>query len=191
MNENELIASDVFRYYGAVRPSLRQRLGGERVQLHYLRVLRRAQNTTEGGRVIRLWHRFLLRRLSMKTHIQIPWCCEIGPGFYIGHLGRVVVNPQAKIGANCNIATGVTVGAVSRGERTGAPVIGDEVWIGTNAVVVGDITVGDDVVIAPGAYVNFDVPAHSVVIGNPGVVHAKEHATEGMIQNKVVTECVR
>lgn len=44
--------------------------------------------------------------------------------------------------------------------------------------MVGNITIGNDVMIAPGAYVNFDVPDNSVVIGNPGVIHQKEHAAD-------------
>lgn len=185
MKASELIATDLYRYFGNARPKLRQKLGGERGQLRYLAAFRRAQNSKG---LANRWWRLRLARLSTKTHIQIPWACEIGPGFYIGHLGRVIVNPQARIGANCNIATGVTIGAVSRGKREGAPVIGDDVWIGTNAVIVGGVTIGSDVVIAPGAYVNFDVPPHSVVLGNPGVVHAKEHATDGMIQNRVMLQ---
>ncbi len=58
-------------------------------------------------------------------------------------------------------------------------------WIGANAVVVGGVRIGADVAIAPGAYVNFDVPDHSVVIGNPGVIHHKERATAGLLQNLV------
>ena len=58
-------------------------------------------------------------------------------------------------------------------------------WIGPNAVIVGGIKIGNDVMIAPGAYVNFDVPDHSIVIGNPAVVHARENATEGYINRKV------
>lgn len=41
-------------------------------------------------------------------------------------------------------------------------------------MIVGAIEIGDDVLIAPGAFVNFDVPAHSLVIGNPGIIHAKK-----------------
>lgn len=46
----------------------------------------------------------------------------------------------------------------------------------SNAMVCGNITVGNDVLIAAGAYVNFDVPDDSVVIGNPGVIHHKENS---------------
>lgn len=84
-----------------------------------------------------------------------------------------------------NIATGVTIGKTNRGNSKGTPTIGNHVWIGTNAVIVGNITVGDDVLIAPNAYVNVDVPAHSVVVGNPAVIHAKENATEAYINRTV------
>lgn len=58
-------------------------------------------------------------------------------------------------------------------------------WIGANAVVVGRIQIGSDVLIAPGAYVNFDVPSHSIVVGNPAKIVAKENATEKYIKNTV------
>lgn len=80
---------------------------------------------------------------------------------------------------------GCTVGRENRGKRNGAPTIGNEVWIGSNAVVVGKIVIGDDVLIAPNAYVNFDVPSHSVVMGNPGKIIPRENATEGYITYKV------
>ena len=51
--------------------------------------------------------------------------------------------------------------------------------------IVGNITIGDDVLIAPNAYVNFDVPSHSVVVGNPGKIISRENATEGYITYKV------
>jgi len=82
-------------------------------------------------------------------------------------------HPAAVIGRNCNISTGVTIGMIPVGRRAGAPRIGDRVWIGTNAVIVGGIEIGDDVLIAPGAFVNVDVPAPSAKLselGNPGFI---------------------
>jgi serine O-acetyltransferase len=89
------------------------------------------------------------------------------------------------LGKNINIATGVTIGQENRGARKGAPTIADNVWIGTNAVVVGNINIGEDVLIAPLTFVNFDVPAHSIVIGNPAKIIHKDGATEGYIENTV------
>lgn len=82
----------------------------------------------------------------------------------------MVISQAAQFGANVNIAQGVTVGRIFKGMRAGAPVIGDRVWIGANAVVVGGITVGNDSLIGPGAFVNFDVPEKATVLGNPGKV---------------------
>lgn len=71
------------------------------------------------------------------------------------------------------------------GGRRGVPVIGNDVWIGINAIVVGKITIGDDVMIAPNSYVNCDIPSHSIAIGNPCIIKHRENATEGYIDRKV------
>lgn len=71
------------------------------------------------------------------------------------------------------------------GGRQGAPVIGNEVWIDINAAIVGKVTIGDDVLIAPNSYVNCDVPSHSIVFGNPCIIKHRENATEGYINRKV------
>ncbi len=70
-------------------------------------------------------------------------------------------------------------------KRNGAPVIGGCVSVGINATVVGAVHVGNDVMTAPNSFVNFDVPDHSVVIGNPGVIHHKENAAAGYIGSAV------
>ena len=69
------------------------------------------------------------------------------------------------------------------GKRAGAPVIGDFVWMGTNSVIVGGIKIGNDVLIAPGSFVNFDVPDNSLVIGNPGKIVPKDQPTKNYITN--------
>ena len=130
-------------------------------------------------------NKWKLDRMSRKTMIQISPETNIGKGFYIGHYGSIIINPKAVLGMNCNVAVGVTIGQENRGDRKGAPVIGDCVWIGTNAVVVGNIVIGDDVFIAPNAYVNFNVPSHSVVIGNPAkVIKNGISVKNGQIQNR-------
>ena len=123
--------------------------------------------------------------MSYKTHIQIPARTKIGEGFYIGHTGRVIIHPDAVIGKNVNVATGVTIGHENRGKRKGAPTIEGNCWIGTNSAVVGNIRIGEDVMIAPLTFVNFDVPPHSIVIGNPAKIIHKENATEDYVCNRV------
>ena len=135
--------------------------------------------------LLRIYYKLKLRRLSLKSQIQIPAATKIGEGFYIGHFGRIIINAKAVLGKNNNIATGVTIGQENRGKRAGAPTIGDNCWIGTNAVIVGNITIGSDVLIAPLSFVNFDVPDHSIVVGNPAKIISRENATEGYVNRTV------
>ena len=71
------------------------------------------------------------------------------------------------------------------GGRQETPVIGNEVWIGINAVGVDKITIGDNVMIAPNSYVNCDVSSLSIAISNPCIIKHRENATEGYINRKV------
>ncbi len=125
--------------------------------------------------------RTFLRWMGYKYGISLSRSNTIGPGFLIGHWGRIVINGNAIIGEDFVVSCGVVIGMDMRGERKGTPTIGNRVCIHSNSCVVGNITIGDDVVIAPNSFVNFDVPSHSVVIGNPAVIHPRENATEGYI----------
>lgn len=120
-----------------------------------------------------------------KRNIDWTTKLDIGPGLFMAHVSGITINPQSHIGKNCNIHKGVTIGRENRGKREGVPTIGDEVWIGINATIVGNIHIGNDVLIAPGAYVNIDVPDHSIVIGNPAVVRHCDNATYKYINNKI------
>lgn len=132
-----------------------------------------------------IFYRLLLRRYSIKYGYQISAKTEIGAGLNLGHWGTVVVNPKAKIGKNCNIAHGVTLGQTNRGKSKGYPTLKNDVWVGTNAVIVGGITIGNNVLIAPNSYVTQDVPDNSVVMGNPMQIVPNEKATEGYINNRI------
>ncbi len=114
--------------------------------------------------------RWRMKHLTYRYGISIEFTTDIGPGFYIGHFGGIVVNPRAKIGRDCNISQGVTIGIANRGERAGCPVIGDRVFIGPGAKIFGGITIGDDVAIGANAVVMHDVPAGSVSVGIPAKV---------------------
>lgn len=172
---------DLYRYYGDKGETLTQRIFRP-LEIKYIYCMRKAQSA---GRFMEIYYKLRLKRLSRKTHIQIPVNTEIGEGFYIGHTGRVIINEKTSIGRNVNIATGVTIGQENRGKRKGCPTIGDNCWIGTNSVIVGGIKIGSDVLIAPLSYVNFDVPDHSIVLGSPGKIISKENATAEYINRTV------
>lgn len=127
------------------------------------------------------YYKWRLEKNALKTGIEFLGNGNIGDGFIIGHWGRIVINGNAKFGNEIMLTHNVTIGRNVRGKREGFPTIGNKVCIRTNSTVVGNITIGDDVLIAPNTFVNFDVPSHSVVIGNPASVHHKENATDGHI----------
>jgi serine O-acetyltransferase len=132
--------------------------------------------------IISIPAKFMVRLLTYRYGFQIPSVTPIGEGFFIGHFGTIVISVNASIGKNCNIAHGCTLGA-ARGKNAGAPQLKDYVWIGTGAVLVGNIQVGPNVMIAPNAFVNFDVPPNSIVIGNPAKIISKEDPTKNYINN--------
>ncbi|MFV0194103.1 serine acetyltransferase [Empedobacter falsenii] len=127
----------------------------------------------------------MYKRYSFKYGYQIPLSVEIGKGLFLPHFGYIVINSGSKIGKNCSILQGVTLGVTKGGKNPGNPTIGDEVYIGPSATIVGKIKIGNRVLIAPNAYINFDVPDDSIVIGNPAKIISKENPTELYINNKI------
>ena len=104
---------------------------------------------------------------ALATRILLPPPCRIGAGLFIPHFGPVTVHPDAQIGENCTLHQGIVIGQAGRGERKGAPALGDRVYVGANAVLIGKITLGDDVAVGAGAVVTKSVPSRAVVAGNP------------------------
>ena len=123
--------------------------------------------------LFKLFYEVCLKLCSFKFGIQIPSTTLIGDGLRISHFGTIVVNPGTVIGKNFSIAEGCLIGN-SQGKKSGCPVIGDNVCMQANSIVVGGIKIGNHVLIAPGAFVNFDVPDNSIVIGNPGKIISRD-----------------
>lgn len=135
--------------------------------------------------VMKSFYSILYKLFSNCNHIEMSKNQKIGEGLYFGHPYCITINPEVIIGKNCNIHKGVTIGQENRGYRKGTPVIGNNVWIGINSTIVGGITIGNDVLIAPNTFVNQSVPDHSVVFGNPCIIKHRGQATEGYI-NRIV-----
>lgn len=127
-----------------------------------------------------VFKRIMLYRITKRCGLEISPKARVGAGLYLGHPYNITVGENVVIGKNVNLHKGCTIGRTNRG-NSGSPKIGNQVYIGINATIVGNIVIGDDVLIAPNSYVNFDVPSHSVVIGNPGKIHSKKNATDNYI----------
>lgn len=182
----QLIHSDLFRHKG-VEVTRKQVISNFRANpgFKYMYLFRKCQFYKQKNYLMYRLYRFLLGRCVYKFGYEIPEEVKIGKGFYINHFGGITINRNAIIGENVNITKGVTIGQTNRGSKKGVPTIGNLVWIGANATIVGSISVGDNVLIAPNSYVNFDVPSNSIVIGNPAKIIKNITATEGYINNVV------
>jgi serine O-acetyltransferase len=115
------------------------------------------------ARMLNYFARFL-------TGADIHPGAEIGKGFFIDHATGVVIGETSIIGDNVSIFQGVTLGGVSTEKGKRHPTIGDDVVIGANATILGNITIGDDVKVGAGSVVVKDVPPDSTVVGVPGKV---------------------
>lgn len=123
-------------------------------------------------------------RMSEKFGIEISPNTKIGKGLYFGHPFGITINPATVLGEHVCIHKGVTIGVENRGKHKGTPTIGNCVWIGVNSTIFGNIRIGDDVLISPNSVVNFDVPSHSVVFGNPAMIKRRMFAVEGYISKE-------
>lgn len=153
------------------------------LQIKYLKYYRKAQISRKT-----IWGLFFMHRLvrfSERTGIMLYENMDIPRGLIIGHPGPIIINGQATFEGNLFLTHGVTIGRDIRGKRAGVPHFGKNICIRCNSTVVGGINIGDDVLIAPNTFVNFDIPPHSIVIGNPATIHHRDNATEGHI-GKVV-----
>jgi len=112
--------------------------------------------------------------------VELGQKTEIGPGFRVCHVGNVYVSAW-KIGENCTITHNVTIGLGLTGSEDKLPTIGNDVWIGTGSVVVGDIKIGDGATISAGSIVTRDVPAGCLVAGNPARVISRAYDNSEML----------
>ncbi len=123
------------------------------------------------------WLAYAIYRLNITlTGADIPPTAKIGRGFFIPHPWGIVVGRSAVIGEDAKVMSGVVIG--SRGaHRTWSddlyPQIGNRVFIGANSVLVGPITIGDDVMIGAGLVLSESVPANSVVHAAKPVVEPR------------------
>ena len=119
---------------------------------------------------------WLHRRACSRNGLELS-CKKLG-GCLLAHPYNITINSGAEIGEDFTIFKGATIGSVRSGKRAGVPKIGDRVTVCPNAMVCGAIIIGNDVLIAANAFVNMDVPDHSIVVGNPASIRHKENASK-------------
>ena len=117
--------------------------------------------------------RYISEKAKRKTGIEIHPGATIGKGLFIDHGVGVVIGETAIIGDNVTMFHGVTLGGI--GSETGKrhPTIGDDVFIGCGAKILGNINIGANVKVGANAVILKDVEANTTVVGIPGTVVKK------------------
>ena len=117
------------------------------------------------------WHKFL-RRMARVRHLfwsiitqsDIGLEAKLGSGLLLPHPNGVVIHEDARIGDDCMIMQQVTIGMISDGE---VPIVGNRVYIGAGAKVIGKVVIGDGARVGANAVVLRDVPPNSTAVGIP------------------------
>jgi serine O-acetyltransferase len=117
--------------------------------------------------------RFLSQFGKWITGIEIHPGAEIGKGFFIDHGMGVVIGETTIIGENVTLFQGVTLGGTGKEKGKRHPTLKNNIVVGTGAKILGNITIGDNVMVGANAVVVRDVPEDSTVVGVPGRVTRK------------------
>lgn len=114
---------------------------------------------------------FPVRRLvEILTCTEISDQADIGPGFYIAHLGSIVVGKGTSAGANFSIRQNVTLGGSGDSASWAHPTLGDNVVLAAGAAVIGGVHIGDNVIIGANAVAVKNIPSGARAAGVPAKV---------------------
>ena len=140
------------------------------------------------GKIHRIFYaiyRLKLEKIGIKLGFSIP-INVFGPGLSIAHRGTIVINPQCKIGKNCRIHEGVTVGATNGSNY--APIIGDNCFLGSGAKVIGEIIIGDNVAIGANSFVNKNFESNVTIAGVPAKIISKKTSERNIVKATEIYE---
>ena len=119
--------------------------------------------------------RYISEKAKRKTGIEIHPGATIGKRLFIDHGFGVVIGETAVIGNDVTIFHGVTLGGTGKQKGKRHPTIGDNVFIGSGAKILGNIKVGNNSKIGANAVVLKDVPENTTAVGVPAVIKRKSH----------------
>ena len=138
--------------------------GFQALAVHRYGVWARGLRSRLATRIFRRLY-FIINWIARSFHgIELPPKTRIGRRTRIAHQGGIVLHMDCSIGGDCLIRHNVTIGVLRDGPGMKAPRIGNRVEIGAGAVILGDITIGDDAVIGANVVVRKDVPAKAIVL---------------------------
>ncbi len=125
------------------------------------------------------YYKYKLNSLGTKLTLKFE-PNVFGPGLSIAHFGTIIINPNAKVGDNCRIHEGVTIGATNGSSNS--PQIGNNCFIGSGAKIIGDIKIGNNVAIGAGAVVVKDIPDNVTVGGVPAKIISNKDSSSNILK---------
>ncbi len=126
----------------------------------------------------------VMQKTKRKTGIEIHPACTIGRNLFIDHGGNVVIGETTVIGDDCTIFHGVTLGGTSQEKTKRHPTIGNRVVIGTGAILLGPIHVGDDAKIAPNTVIRHDINEKEIAFSDECHVYPRHPKLKGTDHEK-------
>lgn len=115
----------------------------------------------------RLFYTYKIQKYARITGFQIhPG--TLGEGVTIWHWGMIIIHQDVRIGKNCTLQPDVVIG--KRQKKGNLPIIGNNVYICAGARILGNIKIGDNVIVAPNTVVFKNIPDNCVVAGNPACI---------------------
>jgi serine O-acetyltransferase len=118
-----------------------------------------------GGWVSSKFYGFFFLVVEIMTGINFHREAEVGKDIYLVHSGNIKIHPGVRIGDRCRILHDVTLG--TNMDRVGVPRLGNDVFIGAGAKVLGPIVIGDGARVSANSLVITDVPAGATAVGVP------------------------
>lgn len=104
--------------------------------------------------------------------VELPYKLLIGKNCVIYHGHSLVINDGVVIGSNCTLRHCTTIGnkKLKNGTFSKCPILGDNIEIGSNVVIIGDISIGDNVIVGAGSVVTKSFPSNVTIVGNPAKI---------------------
>lgn len=154
----------------------------------FQRLLRKAEynkncRNTFLGKLYSRWLQYCYHKMRIKLGFSIP-LNVFGPGLSIAHFGTIVVNGNAKIGKNCRIQESTTIGATNG--STEAPIIGDNIFIGSGARVIGNIKIANDIAIGANAVVTKDFEESGITIAGVPAQKVSNNNSHSNLSQKLI-----
>lgn len=123
------------------------------------------------------WLQYRYYKMRIKLGFSIP-LNVFGPGLSIAHYGTIVVNGNSKVGKNCRIQECTTIGATNGSKD--APILGDNIFIGSGARIIGAIRIANNIAIGANAMVNKNFETQGITIAG---IPAKKISEKNSFEN--------